>query len=118
VTATWADPDWGTLVWLAMTIGARRGELCALRWQHVDLGAGVLTLRRSAYLDEEGNLQEKDTKTHQQRRVALDSETLEILREHHADGWRGCEPSALRCLPMPMCSRRPQMAVKACVQTL
>ncbi|WP_060712918.1 hypothetical protein [Pseudonocardia sp. HH130629-09] len=25
----WGDPHWGMLVWLAMTTGARRGELCA-----------------------------------------------------------------------------------------
>ncbi|MEU0157235.1 tyrosine-type recombinase/integrase [Micromonospora fulviviridis] len=80
----WRDPDWGALIWLAMTTGARRGELCALRWHHVDLAAGVLTLRRSAYLDENGELQEKDTKTHQQRRVALDPETIEVLRELQA----------------------------------
>ena len=28
VEAAWDDPDWGTLVWLTMTMGARRGELC------------------------------------------------------------------------------------------
>ncbi|NJC70823.1 tyrosine-type recombinase/integrase [Planosporangium thailandense] len=84
VEAAWADPDWGTLIWLAMTTGARRGELCALRWQHVDLDAGVLTLRRSIYMDEDGELQEKDTKTHQQRRVALDPETMTVLQEHRA----------------------------------
>ncbi len=66
-----------------MTTGARRGELCALRWHHLDLAAGVLTLRRSAYLDENGELREKDTKTHQQRRVALAPETIEVLRELH-----------------------------------
>jgi integrase len=59
-----------------------------LRWHHVDLDAGVLTLRRSAYVDEDGELQEKDTKTHQQRRVALDPETVAVLREHHQ---RWCE---------------------------
>ncbi|MDG4756407.1 tyrosine-type recombinase/integrase [Micromonospora sp. WMMD710] len=83
INEAWRDPDWGALVWLAMTTGARRGELCALRWQHLDLPAGVLTLRRSAYLDEHGKLREKDTKTHQQRRVALDPETIEVLRELH-----------------------------------
>ncbi|WP_442791935.1 tyrosine-type recombinase/integrase [Micromonospora sp. NBC_01740] len=83
INEAWHDPDWGPLVWLAMTSGARRGELCALRWHHLDLAAGVLTLRRSAYLDADGELQEKDTKTHQQRRVALDPETIEVLRELH-----------------------------------
>ncbi|WP_285790715.1 tyrosine-type recombinase/integrase [Micromonospora sp. NBRC 101691] len=84
ITESWRDPDWGALVWLAMTTGARRGELCALRWHHLDLAAGVLTLRRSAYLDANGELQEKDTKTHQQRRVALDPETVDVLTELHA----------------------------------
>ncbi|MER7421015.1 tyrosine-type recombinase/integrase [Micromonospora peucetia] len=81
INEAWRDPDWGALVWLAMTTGARRGELCALRWHHLDLTAGVLTLRRSAYLDEHGELREKDTKTHQQRRIALDPETIKVLRE-------------------------------------
>lgn len=81
INEAWRDPDWGALAWLAMTTGARRGELCALRWQHVDLDNGVLTLRRSAYVDENGELREKDTKTHQQRRVALDAETVVVLRE-------------------------------------
>jgi integrase len=34
VNAAWIDPDFGVLVWLAMTSGARRGELCGLRWPH------------------------------------------------------------------------------------
>ncbi|MGI8528508.1 MAG: hypothetical protein ACR2KO_03430, partial [Geodermatophilaceae bacterium] len=64
LNASWSDPDWGTFVWLAMLTGARRGELCALRWQHVDLDRQLLVLRRSIAQDEEG-LREKDTKTHQ-----------------------------------------------------
>lgn len=31
-----------------------------------------------------GKVQEKDTKTHQQRRVVLDPETAAVLKEHHA----------------------------------
>jgi len=37
------EPDWGMFVWLAMTTGASRTELCALRWNDIDLDAGVLT---------------------------------------------------------------------------
>jgi integrase len=77
----WTDPDWGALIWLAMTTGARRGELAVLRWKHVDLDAAVLVLRRSGYIGENGEVREKDTKTHQQRRVALDVETVAVLRE-------------------------------------
>jgi integrase len=87
---TWtADADWGTFVWLAMTTGARRGELCALRWRHVDLDHGVLTLERSISQDDE-DVREKDTKTHQQRRVALDPETVAALAEHRS----ACEDRA------------------------
>jgi integrase len=78
----WKDPDWGTLVWLAMTTGARRGELCALRWSQVDLANAVVSLRTSIAQDGKARW-EKDTKTHQQRRVALDAETVTVLAEHH-----------------------------------
>jgi len=81
LNASWSDPDWGTFVWLAMLTGARRGELCALRWLHVDLDRQVLTVRRSIAQDEEG-LREKDTKTHQRRHIALDPETVAVMREH------------------------------------
>lgn len=81
------DEDWGALVWTAMTTGMRRGELCALCWQHVDLEAAVLRLEQAVAYDEERcSWFVKNTKTHQQRRIALDTETvsvLEALRELH-----------------------------------
>jgi integrase len=85
VTAAWRDPDWGTLVWLAMTTGPRRGELCALRWSAVSLveGRETLWLRRAIRKTPEGSA-EGDLKTHQQRRIALDAETAAVLREHRA----------------------------------
>lgn len=82
LAAAWMDPDWGTLVWLAMVTGVRRGELCGLRWHDVDLNAGVLALSRSIG-QRNAETWEKDTKTHQHRRIALDAETVEILAEHH-----------------------------------
>jgi integrase/DNA-binding transcriptional regulator YhcF (GntR family) len=75
------DVDWGVLVWLAMVTGTRRGELCALRWEHLDLDAGVLAVRRSIW-QRGRQAGEKDTKNHQQRRIALDPQTLSILTEH------------------------------------
>jgi integrase len=69
----WKDPDWGMFVWLAMVTGARRGELCALAWDRVDLDAGVLVIRTSI-AQRRGRTREKETKTHQQRRLALDEQ--------------------------------------------
>ncbi|MFC7342078.1 tyrosine-type recombinase/integrase [Saccharopolyspora griseoalba] len=83
LTEAWQDEDWGSLLWLAMTTGARRGELCALRWADFEPDAAVVTLKRAISWDPEGRVwYEKDTKTHQQRRVALDSVTVEVLTEH------------------------------------
>jgi integrase len=70
------DDDWGTLVWLTMTTGMRRGELVALRFKRLDLDAEVIDLRRNWVLGKE-----KDTKTHQNRRIALDTETVVLLKE-------------------------------------
>jgi integrase len=75
------DEDWGTLVWLVMTTGIRRGEVAGLRWSRVDLDSEVVEIRRS-YVMSKGKGKEKDTKTHQMRRIALDSETVALLREH------------------------------------
>jgi integrase len=57
-----------------MTTGARRGELCALRWSAVSLAKcrETMWLRRAIRKTAEG-LVEGDLKTHQQRRVALDA---------------------------------------------
>ncbi|MCU1653088.1 MAG: integrase family protein [Pseudonocardia sp.] len=77
----WNDPDWGMLVWLAMTTGARRGELCALRWDRIDFVTGIVDIRTSI-----GQLNtrmwEKDTKTHQRRRIVVDAQSLSLLRAY------------------------------------
>ena len=104
VSASFDDPDWGTLVWLAMMTGARRGELCGLRWTGLDLDGGVVTFARSIG-QIGGAMWEKGTKSHQTRRVTLDSETVEVLREHRSRC--GGEPrrSGLRCGRTASCSR-------------
>jgi integrase len=82
LVAAWEqDDDWGALVWLVMTTGMRRGELLALRWSDVDLMAKMLTIRRN-YVRSSRRGVEKDTKTHQMRRISLDPETVAVLTEH------------------------------------
>jgi integrase len=49
-----------------MTTGARRGELCGLRWSRIDLDTAVLTYRKGVAQDG-AEVWEKDTKTSSQR---------------------------------------------------
>lgn len=64
------------LLVLTITIGLRPGELRALRWDHVDLDAGLIYVWRSARRD--GN-----TKTPQSRRtLKLPRRAVSALREH------------------------------------
>lgn len=81
VGEAWRDPDWGMLVWLAMTTGARRGELCALRWDRIDFATGVIDIRTSiAQINT--RTWEKDTKTHQRRRIVADPQTIALLQAY------------------------------------
>jgi integrase len=82
VSEAWKDPDWGMLVWVAMVTGARRGELCALRWDRLDFASGLLEIRTSIAQDGTRTW-EKDTKAHQQRRIALDEQTMALLRAYY-----------------------------------
>lgn len=67
---------------LAGMIGARRGELLALRWRHVDFDNGILTIARALIETPASGLIEKDTKTHAVRRVSLDPPTIYALQKH------------------------------------
>ena len=82
IEAAWRqDDDWGTFVWLVMVTGMRRAEALALHWSRLDLDGGTLDIRRN-YVWAGGRGLEKDTKTHQMRRIALDPETVDVLRVH------------------------------------
>jgi integrase len=87
-----ADPDFAVLLWLAATTGARRGELCALRWSNVDVAAGELLIVRNLIV-RGGQLVEKDTKTHAARRIALSDDSIALLAEHR----RRCTERARAC---------------------
>ncbi|SBW21144.1 integrase family protein [Candidatus Protofrankia californiensis] len=81
VTKAWEmDPPLALFLWLAVTAGARRGELCELRWNSLDLTAGTMRVTQN-YAVRGGQKLHKATKTHQKRTLALDEVTCELLRE-------------------------------------
>lgn len=75
--------DLAACIAVAADTGARRGELCALRWNRVDLVAGKARIERSIAEDGAAAF-EKDTKNHQHRTITLSSQCVAVLREHRA----------------------------------
>jgi integrase len=67
-------------LWLAAVTGARRGELSALHWADLDLQRGVIHIAHS-YSVAGGTKVRKDTKTHQDRSLAIDEITATVLAE-------------------------------------
>ncbi len=76
------NPALAVFLRTAAATGARRGELCGLRWNDVDLDDGSLTIRRSIANTRSKGVVEKDTKTHAERRISLDASTVAVLAEH------------------------------------
>jgi len=77
------DPDFHTFLALAVSTGARRSQLGALRWGDIDLERGQIGFLR-ALLDAQGGPVLRPTKTGRTYRVNLDADSLEILAAHHA----------------------------------
>ena len=70
-------------VWLVAITGVRRGELCAVQIRDVDLDAAVLHVAYN-YVVKGGKKVRKDTKTHQDRYLAIDPVTCTLVQEHIA----------------------------------
>jgi integrase len=87
-----APDDFRTLLRLAATSGARRGELCALRWSDLDLDAGRMSVHASV-VEHDGQLDIKPPKTERRRVVVLDDSTTAVLRDHRSR----CAAAARAC---------------------
>lgn len=66
---------------LLLTRGLRRGELCGLRWEHVDLDAKRLTIAE-ARIVVDGKVVRSTTKTGKTRTVPLDDHLVKVLKAH------------------------------------
>jgi len=95
LNGAWAsDPELALFLWLAVTTGARRGELVGLRWHRIDLGRGQLLVSEN-YVVRQGRRQLKGTKTDEDRRLSLDSVTLQLLEEFRAARKSALAPAGL-----------------------
>ncbi len=73
------------LLLLAITTGARRGEMLALRWDDLDLEKGIMNIRRTVCWVRGYGYVENEPKTKSgRRRVMLTDVVVSALREHKA----------------------------------
>lgn len=69
---------------IALYTGMRRGEICALRWQDVDLQRGVLWVRQAVAVAD-GRTYIKGAKTDRDRDVAMPSTLVGLLTQWRRD---------------------------------
>ena len=82
--AACTDPPFGRFLHVATATGARRGELCALRWRHLDTASAALVVE-ATIIELRGGVAERHAKAHATRRIALDSGTMAVFaaqRQH------------------------------------
>lgn len=77
--------DFGLYIRLAAATGARRGELCGLRWSDIDFDSNKLTICRAVIDD--GDIIVKETKTGVVRHMKIDPDTMARLRSARL-AWR------------------------------
>ncbi len=84
------EPVMAMAVLLAGVTGARRGELCGLRWRDIDWDRRLLVIARSIRHDlDKRQLVVAPTKTGRMRRLSLDDRALDLLGgcRRQAEGW-------------------------------
>ena len=74
-------PELAVAFRLLASLGGRRGEVCGLQWQDIDLARGTCKIRR-AVKQLPGRVFVGDVKSHQERIVLLDPETIDVLEAH------------------------------------
>lgn len=74
-----AEDRWMPLWELAAATGMRRGELMALRWEFVDLEAGVVAVEKSVTQLRQQRV-ETSPKNHERRRIAIDAHIVATLK--------------------------------------
>ncbi len=79
--AAQGDPELYSFLIVAANTGARRGEVCALRWCDVDLDARVVTISRSVVKGAGGGAAIRQTKTGIVGQTAISEQAADVLGE-------------------------------------
>ena len=66
--------------------GMRRGEVCGLMWNDVDLDRGMISVNRAAFRAKGQGVLMASPKTAKSRRsISIDQDTVEVLRAHRGE---------------------------------
>jgi integrase len=76
-----ADPVLACWLQVSTASGARRGEICGLRWSDIDLDARTIRIQRSVSATKTAGVFIKTTKTGRVRQVSITSTATHALRE-------------------------------------
>ncbi|MHB8330502.1 MAG: tyrosine-type recombinase/integrase [Acidimicrobiales bacterium] len=84
VAARKTDPALWCWLQVAVATGARRGEVCALRWCDLDLASRIVHIERSVSATASAGVVIKSTKTGRSRVVSLTTQAAQALTERRA----------------------------------
>ncbi len=76
------DHRLGTLFHLAALTGMRRGEICGLAWDNLDLDVGEVRVRRALILVDGAPQYGPPKSTQSRRTVNIDAETVAVMRRY------------------------------------
>ena len=68
-------------VYLAVSTGARRGELAGLKWDNVNLTTGQVNINHGLYYSSRRGVYEGETKTGEHRSLKIPAEVIELLKQ-------------------------------------
>jgi integrase len=115
----------GLYLWLVVVTGVRRGELCGLQIRDIDLDRGLVPVAFN-YVVRAGQRVRKDTKTHQDRWLAIDPDTWALIASYLDEAALRAVPNGLICTPCGHSAgsridanirseaRRPDASARAC----
>lgn len=68
---------------LALFTGARRGEICGLRWSNIDLDAGVMAINRNlSYISHKGTIFDYPKTKKSRRCIKLSDDCIALLKDY------------------------------------
>lgn len=78
-----APPQYSVITQLALLTGARRGEICGLRWSDIDFEKGTLSIKRTVQFIPGEGIVFTSPKTKRSRRcIRIGADCLELLKEY------------------------------------